>query len=117
MIEPTEQQEKIALARMLDRAGLLWCHVPNGEKRNLVTGKLLKEMGVKKGVPDILIFDPTPTLPFCGVAIELKVQSGGHLSEEQRFWGAALQERRWFHITAKGWLEAVLQLRGVGYKI
>lgn len=46
-------------------------HVPNGEKRDIVTAKILKSMGVMAGVADILLF-------FAGgktVFVELKLKS------------------------------------------
>ena len=32
-----------------------WTYMPFGEKRNIITGALLKAKGTKKGVPDFLI--------------------------------------------------------------
>lgn len=49
----------------------LFCHVPNGGNRSAVTGAVLKRMGTKKGVPDLLIFDRRGE--YAGLAIELKV--------------------------------------------
>lgn len=32
-----------------------WWHTPNGEKRDAITGAKLKSMGVRAGVPDIVL--------------------------------------------------------------
>lgn len=55
-------------------------HVPNGGNRNPREAARLKSMGVKPGVPDILIFhrmidgsDPECDHVWSGLAIELKV--------------------------------------------
>ena len=71
----SENQLQQAVARLLDHSGLVWCHPPNGGNRTAKTGALMKSMGAKAGVPDVLIFD-TPGMPGwyrCGLAIELKV--------------------------------------------
>jgi len=52
----TEDQFQKTVAKLLDSLGLTWCHVPNGGKRNAATGALMKAMGAKAGVPDVLIF-------------------------------------------------------------
>lgn len=44
-----------------------WFHPPNGEERSAATGAKLKRMGVKAGVPDIIIIHTGRCL-----AIELK---------------------------------------------
>lgn len=49
-----------AVARLLDTLGLTWFHPANGEARNAITGAKLKGMGVKAGVPDVMIFDAFP---------------------------------------------------------
>lgn len=46
---------------------IFWCHIPNGGKRTVIEGALFKRMGVKSGVPDLLIF--FGTMP---VWVELK---------------------------------------------
>lgn len=50
----------------------LFCHVPNGGKRNAIEGAKFKRMGVLAGVPDILIFNKNYS--FDGLAIELKIK-------------------------------------------
>lgn len=47
-----------SVARLLDSTGLDWFHPANGEARNAITGAKLKAMGVKAGVPDVMIFQP-----------------------------------------------------------
>lgn len=55
-----------------------WYHVPNGEKRDAVTGARLKKLGVRAGVPDL-------ALVIGGRAhfLELKRLRGGRLSPSQ----------------------------------
>ena len=80
----SENQLQQAVARLLDHSGLVWCHPPNGGNRTARTGALMKSMGAKAGVPDVLMFDRPfypcdPKYPtgihyhLNGLAIELKV--------------------------------------------
>jgi hypothetical protein len=67
----SEDNFQKAVARYLDAKGVLWFHCPNGGHRNVAEAAKLKAMGVKAGIPDILILEPRK---FCyGFAIELKV--------------------------------------------
>jgi len=62
-------------------------HVPNGGPRPIVAAVLLKKMGTRAGVPD-LIFLGAGIRPFC---IELKAK-GGHISPAQAETIAALAQ-------------------------
>ncbi len=66
-----EYQLQEAVARYLDVLGVLWCHVANERKTSRIKGGRLKKAGVKSGVPDCLVFEPSGD--YCGLAIELKV--------------------------------------------
>lgn len=58
--------------------GLLY-HVPNGEKRDIITAAKLKAMGVVAGVPDMQFHFKTNTYFF-----EFKKPNSGKASEEQK---------------------------------
>lgn len=87
-----EDQLQIACARYLDYQGVLWCHVANERQTSPARGGKLKAMGVKKGVPDILVFEPRGQCP--GMAIELKV-GRNKTTKEQEGWLFYLQQRGW----------------------
>ena len=55
-----------------------YCHVPNGGKRNAREAAKFKRMGVKAGIPDLLIFNASAIndIYYRGLAIELKVKGG-----------------------------------------
>jgi hypothetical protein len=121
---PHESEEQKAVAEYLDRRKLLWCHVPNGA--GILGGKLtgsriyklneLKAMGVKKGVPDVLIFSPSPRFPAAtGAAVELKRKKDGRVSPEQAVWLADLKAQGWLTAVCKGASEAIKQLQEWGY--
>jgi hypothetical protein len=95
----SEERLQMAVARVLDAAGLCWCHVPNGGQRNAVVGAKLKAQGVKRGVPDVLVFDaPIDKARYsyqCGLAIELKNGKAGRVSPEQKAWHNNLLGNDW----------------------
>lgn len=77
---PEEQLQKaivVAIGRLAPRTFV--CHIPNGGKRGLYEASRLKAMGVKRGVPDLLLILSSGEVAF----IEVKAE-GGSLSPEQK---------------------------------
>ena len=82
----------------------LVAHIPNGGQRTIMAGARLKAEGVVKGYPDIMVFNPRrliskvgvdlSALPFCGIAIELKVWPNKP-SPEQEELHALLESQGW----------------------
>ena len=75
----TEDEIQIQVAAWLDAKlpqGWLWFHCANGGFRKKTTAKRFKAMGLKPGIPDIIILRPEP------IYIELK-SFGGVLSPSQ----------------------------------
>jgi hypothetical protein len=106
--KPEEALQR-SVAKLLDSLGLLWCHVPN-ERSNETERKILSGLGVKPGVPDVLIFERQSCVHDCGacehglkccafghaagVAIELKCGTND-TTATQKQWLEALAERGW----------------------
>ena len=67
-------------------------HCPNGGKRDGITGGQMRALGVKPGVPDLLM--PIPAGPFLGLAIEMKSEIG-RTSTAQDAWLDALRAYGW----------------------
>jgi hypothetical protein len=61
--------------RVVLRPEVFWFHVPNGGQRSAVEGGILKAMGVRAGVPDLLFTWLADGQTKC-LAIELKVGTG-----------------------------------------
>lgn len=106
---PLEADEQKELARWLDRSDALWCHVPNGGKRAGSVAAELKRQGVKRGVPDVLIFGEPH------IAIELKRIRGGVVSDDQEAWLRGLRRRGWVVYVCRGHREAIGVLKKHGY--
>nr|DAP00690.1 MAG TPA: Nuclease [Caudoviricetes sp.] len=56
----------------LQYPNVLFCHIANERKTSIQQGAKLKRLGVRAGMPDILIFQPNKT--YSGLAIELKIK-------------------------------------------
>ena len=78
-------------------------HCPNGGYRNAREGAKLKAMGVRAGVPDVLL--PVQTHGFAGLAIELKYGKN-KLSKEQQLWMLHFSRNGWMPVVAYDWTEA-----------
>lgn len=83
--------------------------VPNGGARNVVTGKRLKEEGVKRGVPDVWL--PVARGGFHGLVIEMKAGKG-RPSPEQKEWLAALNEQGYLALVCVGFHAAKEAIEG-----
>lgn len=61
----------------------LMYHVPNEGKRSIVTGSKMKQLGLKSGVPDIML--PVAHGGYIGLAIEMKYGKN-KVTENQSRW-------------------------------
>ena len=73
-------------------------HCPNGGKRDAITGGQMRALGVKPGVPDLLM--PVASGPDSGLALEFK-SATGTTTPSQDEWLA--------HLQANGWLTLVVR--------
>lgn len=62
--------------------------IPNGSKRNPVTGAILKREGVRKGIVDLMLC--TPNKHHAGLFIEMKAGTNQPSKEQREFMGHAL---------------------------
>lgn len=81
VVRPKEIELHMPIADVLRRfckPGWRWAHYPAGEHRDARTGTKLRAMGVQRGWPDLILFNP------CGAlhALELK-RRGAKLSADQ----------------------------------
>jgi len=81
IVRPREIRLHLDVARVLREHCLpewVWWHTPNGGKRDVITGAQLKLMGVRAGVPDIILISPHGSVRL----LELK-RPGETLSDAQ----------------------------------
>lgn len=113
---PPEEQVQRTVAQWLDLHGVLWCHVPNEGRHKVQYRAKMAALGLKPGVPDILIFDVPPAVANAkGTAIELKRAKGGRVSPDQQEWLEALEARGWVCAVCRGIDEALGLLESLGY--
>lgn len=100
---------QIAYFEVIDRYGtvypslsLIW-HCPNGEHRTLRTGKLLKAMGVKRGVPDVFV--AFANKEYHGLFIEFKSLIGSQ-SSYQKEWQVKLVAQGYKYEVHRSWVTA-----------
>ncbi len=94
-----EDDLQMAVAKYLDLMPVVWCHVANERRTGVVAGRRLKNKGVKRGVPDVLIF--TRRNGYCGMAVELKVK-GGKTTAFQKEWLRYLEKENWYTAVCVG---------------
>lgn len=113
---PTESQDQIAVVewaalhegRCPELAMLF--HVPNEGKRSEVGGGILVAMGLRSGIPDLLL--PVARQSKHGLAIEMKrVDHSRDSSDEQLRWQDAFHAQGWRVVVAYGFDEAIAALR------
>lgn len=109
---PTEEQEQIALFELFElhrgrypELGLAY-HVPNGGKRGKAEAGRFRAMGVKSGVPDVVL--PVPRRGCCGLYVEMKRANGvpSDVKVTQRQWIDALIAQGYCAVVAWGAAEA-----------
>ena len=98
----SEDDMQISLARYLDSLKVLWHHPANERQLQLRVSKKgavysplgmkLKRKGVKKGVPDIMIFEPRGI--YNGLALEIKTKYNKP-TPEQVHWCNELNKRKY----------------------
>ena len=106
--EDTEQLSVIAWCEgyaLADARARLLLHVPNGGSRHIVEASKLRRLGVRAGVPDLLL--PVAVAPYHGLWIEMKRRKGGLVSAAQHGWIDALRAEGYAVAVARGADEAI----------
>ena len=107
---PTESVEQQCLIRWANmqlgkypELDMLY-HVPNEGRRSLSTGARMKNEGLRKGVPDLVL--PVPRGDYHGLYIELKRLKYSKKTEEQKDWVKKLNQQGYYACFCNGWVEA-----------
>lgn len=98
---PSEHDEQVGFVNWFRAkfSGVLIFAVPNGGKRSISAGKKFKAEGVVAGVPDLFI-------PAWNLWVEMKRESGGRLSPDQKEMIAYLERIGHCVIVGKGAADA-----------
>lgn len=111
----TEQQEQIALIKWTQQPSVrrafpelkFLFHVPN-ERSDKIQAANLKRMGVKPGVPDLIL--PVPSGKYHGLFIEMK-KAGGRVSDDQLWWLEHMKANGYAVAVCYGWQQGAEVLR------
>lgn len=105
--ESIEQQHLFAWAAFMEgrypEIALMY-HIPNEGKRSKATGGRLRAEGLKKGVPDICL--PVPREQYHGLYIEMKRTKHSTITDDQKWWLAALRSQGYLTMQCKGMEQA-----------
>ena len=110
--DPSETQHQMAVIKWSQQASIrqkwpelkLLFHIPNERKCTPQQGRMLKLMGVKRGVPDLCL--PVPRGQYHGLYIEAKTETG-RSSGDQNWWGEQLLSQGYMWEICHGWESAV----------
>ena len=83
-------------------------HTPNGGSRNVIEAAKFKRMGVRAGVPDLML--PVPRQGYAGLCIDLK-RPGEKLRETQETWRDNLVSVGWKHAVHSDPAAAIAEIR------
>ena len=98
-----EDKIQIAVANYmrLQYPKVLSTHFPSGGQRNVIVGAKLKRMGLKRGLPDYLIFERKfyiDTFSITGLALEFKYGKNKQTPEQKEV-QKQLEENGWdYHV-------------------
>lgn len=79
---------------------LLLFSIPNGGRRDAITGALLKKEGAVAGVADLMLLKANAT--YHGLFIEMKTNEG-YQSREQKEFQRIAEEARYCYIVCRSW--------------
>lgn len=78
--------------------------IPNGGNRDAITGKHLKEEGLRAGIPDMFL--PVARKGLHGLYVEMKTRKGGKISDKQAHWLKRLKRQGYQTTVCEGFGEA-----------
>lgn len=97
----TEHEIQSAFVDLIEKHNphLRLCATVGGARMSISEAKKIKRQGYRKGIPDLMIYEPRAG--YYGLFIEIK-KKGGHLSPHQREWLDDLQKRGYRAVVCKG---------------
>lgn len=101
---PSETDEQKNVVDYLEWKKICYAHTPNEGKRSTITGHNLKQLGMKKGFPDLFIYEPVGE--YHGLAIEMKALNGKPTMDQLKCLGA-LKQRGYAAYIAYGANQAI----------
>ena len=104
-----EKQDQQQVIKWLQWHGIPHFAVPNGFKRTPIQGAIERSLGLRAGVPDLII--PVAAKGYHAMALEVKRIKGGRVSEAQQYWLEQLTKQGWYAQVGKGYDECIFLLQ------
>jgi len=101
-----EHETQVSLIKWIEFnfPNALFCASAGGMRTNIRTASKMKAAGYRKGFPDLFFYEPRRG--FKGLAIELKKEEGGKVSDSQKMWIEKLNARGYYASVCEGFNEA-----------
>ena len=113
-----EHSQQVIVCDALDAGDVFYFAVPNGANVSKRERAKLVAEGLKAGIPDLVLPDPPPARPGApGAVLEMKKEKGGRVSAVQREKMARFRALGWEVMIAFGAVDALSQLRRLGYPV
>lgn len=116
---PKEMWTHIQLVAWIDRQRhdlrQVYNHNPAGGFRPKRTAHWMKRLGQKPGLPDLMFYAPLvyDRRQFVGLALELKRENHGRLTNCQKHWAGVLRQQGWLYVVARGLTQALAAIEKV----
>jgi hypothetical protein len=114
---PLEAWEQKALVRWMAARRIEFFSVPNEGKRGPRLAAHMKALGMRHGVPDIIIVSPVPAYPDMRLALEMKRADGTSrdLTQHQQDMHEVMQRCGWSILVCFGHEQAITRLTELGF--
>lgn len=101
---PTEDEEQMTLVQWMSYNNIPHFHIPNGTNKTFWQAKRFKKLGLKSGIPDLMI--PVAKGKFHGLFVEMKRKKKYNISPTQQYWLDKLNEYGYLAVACAGFMEA-----------
>ena len=114
---PLEAWEQKQVVRWMSSRGIELFSVPNEGRRSPGLANHMKALGMRHGVPDLIVITPPPAHPEMRLAIEMKRTDGStaDLTKHQIATHEAMARNGWTVWVCFGHEQTITRLKEVGY--
>lgn len=103
-----EATEQMAVVAWCDYSGIPVFHIPNEGKKSYAAANVLKNMGLRRGVPDLFV--PVPVGRHHGLFIEMKFGKNKTTAEQDK-WLELLNRQGYIATVCWGFQEAKQEIQ------
>ena len=114
---PLEAWEQKEVVRWMASRKIELFSVPNEGKRGFRLASHMRALGMRHGMPDLILITPSPVYPYMRLAIEMKRADGStrDLTQHQLDTHEAMHKNGWTVWVCFGHQQAITRLKEVGF--